>query len=57
MERQHRSCERTTVTQEQAIHLHPNRWSQGHRTVVAADMEEMPEGLAEDAAQHRETWT
>jgi hypothetical protein len=30
---------------------------QGHRTVVAADMEELPEGLAEDAAEHRETWT
>lgn len=30
---------------------------QGHRTVVAADMRELPEGLAEDAAEHLETWT
>ena len=30
---------------------------QGHRTLVAADMEELPEGLAADASEHRETWT
>jgi hypothetical protein len=30
---------------------------QGHRTVIAADMEELPEGLVADAAEHREIWT